>query len=578
MTFFPPIGILNRYHIGDTVLLEPIAESLSTMLGSDVYIQSGYKELLKHHPNVTGMALDDKVPEDMRLLDLSDALDRMPGKRLGKMDASKDTGKLLKIYEAAGVAFDPQVRPTLFLSHSEQMQVSEIKSLFGGFNVGIGISSRFGVKNWPYMRQLISNLSKSSYNVFVFAEGIGFWEKRILKNQKVYKVVDKPLRESMVWMAAMDICAGPDTGLMHIAGALSVPMVVMVWQNFSDLYEHYENCTILSAKKYGLGAISVQKVIKAIHKHAHAKEESQEANVLFVRCRGIGDILMTLPALATLKAHDGSSKYTYATSQAGAQLLRGTRLVDKTVVLDYDHATSGLPRLPKSLDISSYSAVHNLINRVDFAEQAANIPRTDMFGEMLDVKEVDYSLDWKIKPLYSWQRNAELKMEKAGLPTKAPFIAIQYTAAGWSREWPKQRVLKFITLAMAAGHRIAVMSEARDEAFPEGVINVTGQLSFEEYVGAIANCRGFVGGDSSGVHLAGSMNKPAVGLYGSVDPKLRIAHYDSVTPIIGKADCVPCNDAQRHSCHGELHCPVCIWNIEPQHILNTMEEVLAKAR
>jgi len=571
---FPPISVLNKYHIGDTVLLEPIARRLSEVYSGNVFICSRHGEVLKYHPNINTLLIGEEMPENIRAIDLSEAINFTPGERLGMMQDS-EPGKLQRMYEGVGLDLSVITKPKLYLSHSEETKARELASLFNGVNIGVVLSSRFSVKNWIHTRLLIKQLVKAKYNVFVFSEGIGLEESRIIKAQNVYKVADKDLREAMVWLSIMDVVVGPDTGLMHISGALDVPTVVLVWNNFQDLYEAYNDCIVLPAGKRGLGAISVRKAITAIKKLLGARTKEDSPAVLVARCRGIGDILMTLPALTTLRANDGIAAYTYLTSQAGAKLLRGARSVDTAIGVDYDHASSGFPRLPDDVDCDKYSSVHNLINRVDFARESASMKRTEMFAELLDV-EIDYSLDWKLHPLYSWRKNAKRKLHKAGLDYGEPFMAMQTTAAGWSRIWPKERWKEFVDLAIDAGHTVVLLSDKIDDDVPELAINLTGQLNVEEYAGVIAESQIFIGPDSSGIHLAGSMDVPAIGLFGSVDPKLRIAHYDTVTPIIGKGKCVPCNDSQQSSCRNDPHAPVCIWNIEPLDILKCSEKILQK--
>jgi len=570
MNFFPPINVLNRYYIGDTVLLEPIADCLSKTLHCDIYIQSSFKELLKYHPHITGLDKDQPVPKDIRTLDLTEAIGFMPGKCLGNINGG-GAGKLERMYKDAGLPNSAISKPALYLSHSEQLEARTLRTLFPDTNIGIVLSSRFGVKDWAYTRVLIRQLS-SRYNVFVFAEGLGFSQRRLLRGTNVYKVVGKDLREAMVWVSAMDVMAGPDTGFMHVAGALSVPIVVVVWKNFRDLYSTYDNCAVLSAGKLGLKSISVKKVMKAVKSLLQPATTEIKPRVLVARCRGIGDILMTLPALATLKSNDGIAEYVYATSPACAKLLRGSRAVDKTIILNYQHPTSGFPRLP--MDTEGFSAVHNLINRVDFDKESAYIKRTEMFAELLDVKKIDYSTDWKLHPLHSWRTAALAKLKEAGLSDKkVDYIAVQTTADGWSRMWPKPRWVEFVELALSAGYEVALLSDKQDFDVPAGAINLTGKLSIEEYAGVIAECAIFVGPDSSGIHLAGSMDVPGIGLFGSVDPSLRIAHYDSVSAIVGKEKCVPCNDSRDYSCLEEAHCPVCIWNIEPSEILEQAQKI-----
>lgn len=119
-----------------------------------------------------------------------------------------------------------------------------------------------------------------------------------------------------------------------------------------------------------------------------------------------------------------------------------------------------------------------------------------------------------------------------------------------------------------------MLSDVKYTKYPKNCINLTSQLSVSEYVGMIAICTFGLSPDSALIHIAGAIGKQALGLFGAVDPELRIAHYDTVSALVGKASCVPCNDWQKSICKDKKKMPECMWNIMPHQVVSSIEKLM----
>lgn len=64
-------------------------------------------------------------------------------------------------------------------------------------------------------------------------------------------------------------------------------------------------------------------------------------NILLIRLKSIGDVILTLPAVNAIRDNFPSAKITYLTSKENATLLRGFREVNEIVVLDRSSFKSG---------------------------------------------------------------------------------------------------------------------------------------------------------------------------------------------------------------------------------------------
>ena len=66
-------------------------------------------------------------------------------------------------------------------------------------------------------------------------------------------------------------------------------------------------------------------------------------NILLIRLKSIGDVILTLPAVQAVREKYPSAKITFLTSGENAVLLRGFKVVDEVIVLDRQALRSGNP-------------------------------------------------------------------------------------------------------------------------------------------------------------------------------------------------------------------------------------------
>ena len=57
-------------------------------------------------------------------------------------------------------------------------------------------------------------------------------------------------------------------------------------------------------------------------------------NILLIRLKAIGDVVLTLPAVGALRENFPAAKITFLTSKENASLLRGFREVNEVMALD----------------------------------------------------------------------------------------------------------------------------------------------------------------------------------------------------------------------------------------------------
>jgi ADP-heptose:LPS heptosyltransferase len=66
-------------------------------------------------------------------------------------------------------------------------------------------------------------------------------------------------------------------------------------------------------------------------------------NILLIRLKSIGDVVLTLPAVHLVRENFPTAKITYLTSRENFDLIRGFREINETIVLDREKLRSGNP-------------------------------------------------------------------------------------------------------------------------------------------------------------------------------------------------------------------------------------------
>ena len=563
---FPDLVINSPYYMGDNVSIEPAADALAQSLGKCTYIQSVYAALFENHPNIFATDGRTKLTTTARYIDVP---------ALAKVSVNKVAEAVAEV----GMP-DAYVRqPRLYLSAKEKIVAQSHKALFSEPCVGVVYGSRALGKNWCHVDNLIKYLIPK-YNVFIFGDAALDLPKSYEK--QVYKVAGKPERELMTYLSMMDVLIGCDTGPTHIALSLGVPCVVVAFDHAACNYDSYENCAVLTAPygtREGIKSVSPLQVLKQTEQFLVSNNHSEPADMAFCRIRGIGDVLMSLPGIATLRSLDGESTYTYITSPGMANVLEQcTDVIDKVVGIGYNHATSGFPVLPSGVDWDGYDVVHNLINRVEFNGVSSEVPRTELFGKLMGVDEIDYDQDWKLHIPEAWTNRAWEILGEYGLCKDSRIIALQVASEGLSRIWPKERWMEFVGMADNNHYDVVLLSDQEIGRQPRAAINLCGKLSLEEFFGIAAVATIGVTPDSALMHIMGCLDKPCIALFGAIEPALRISHYNSIYPLRHRMRCMPCNDWQFRSCSHKKRSPECMWKIMPKDVMSAVHYVVDTGR
>ncbi len=332
----------------------------------------------------------------------------------------------------------------------------------------------------------------------------------------------------------------------------------------------------------------------------------------------VGDAILSIPALAALRAHWPEAEISVLARPWVADLYRDQGLVDRLIAFDNrgrHRGPLGIERLARELRAEHFDSAVLFQNAFEAAWIAwrAGIPERigyarDARGHLLTksipvplpgeipAHESNYYLellrraDWldalpeaapvRIRVAASTLDRAEKFLRDAGCPPEGLRMAFGAGAAyGSAKCWPANRYAELARLLISeygarvllfgAASEAAVAAEVEQGAGP-GVINLIGRSAIGDLPALLACCRLFIGNDSGAMHVAAAVGLPVVGVFGPTDPDGTRPLTPQLSIVQRKVACSPCF---------LRHCPIdhrCMKSVELQMVLDAVREWLAQ--
>jgi lipopolysaccharide heptosyltransferase II len=350
---------------------------------------------------------------------------------------------------------------------------------------------------------------------------------------------------------------------------------------------------------------------------------SSARSILAVRLDGIGDLLMTTPALRALKEGRDTQSLTLLTSPAGAAIARELPFVDDVIafVAPWMKAAEASPVSP----LVTSTLVERLRRRAFdatvvftvFTQSAlpaatllfqAGIPRRAAY-----CRENPYALltDWRLDPdrdadagvRHEVQRQIDLvqslgasvddtrlqfhvrddarrtmlaKVLAAGMHPRRPWLIVHPGATAPSRRYPDAQLAEAVTALQASGRwQIGIAGAPEDvvsvdtiAAQAAGVVPLAGLLDLPELAALLQAAQLVLCNNSAPAHLAAAVGTPVVDLYALTNPQ----HTPWGVPHRVLSHDVDCRNCLRSVCpHGHQRC---LAGITPADIVNAVDALL----
>ena len=315
--------------------------------------------------------------------------------------------------------------------------------------------------------------------------------------------------------------------------------------------------------------------------------------ILIINLAGIGDLLLSVPALKALRGCFPNAQISLLTTKKVYEITKDFKFIDKVICLDLNYGgilgLSGIFAQIISLiklrienfDIAinmrtlvSDKSAHKMHALIKFIKPKKVAGRdTENRGVFYDVKipetqigqkyEMEYDidliealgatvLDRKIDFKVSQYNITNMGKKLSELNINKQSIVVGIHPGGMpSRRWAIENFCELIGIinkeidccfVITGGPSELILAEKLGEALPLRVINFINQLSIDQTAALIKRCNLFISNDTGPMHIAAILRTPLIALFGPGDIKRfdpRVI-FNKAIVFYNKQECAPC--------------------------------------
>lgn len=148
------------------------------------------------------------------------------------------------------------------------------------------------------------------------------------------------------------------------------------------------------------------------------------------------------------------------------------------------------------------------------------------------------------------QKNAAELLKKENIPTERPLVAIQPFSQWQYKEWGIDKYIRLINWIGAEYKMPVIITGSPDERkraekiikdCKQRVFNLAGKTSIGIFAAVLKTSVLFIGGDSSGMHIAAAAGTPTVSIFGPASSAAWAPRGKGHMAVYKDLPCLPCN-------------------------------------
>ncbi len=429
--------------------------------------------------------------------------------------------------------------------------------------IGFELRSIEDRRDWVRWKELADLIYRDikDVQIFIFDHDIPMaW-----KDKRVINVCGYPLEDVAAIIETLDLIIGPDSGLLHLAGALQTPILGLFGaippflrlNDYSNAdwiwHQPHKECPCWYSFPCGdstcMKMVTPQEVLKKAKgilvkkPKRYSRVDYTGKTILIERIdKGLGDILTITVGIKELKRQFPSCYVIFKVPAHYKPLLENNPYIDEIIDLEEEAEKDIFVSYSRLCPAGVYEHHHN---RNIFKS------RVDIFCDHLGFKPKDKTpvfclTDKEIKQGAKFLKKAA-KKKKVGIALSAAEIWVS---------WTREGNLSLIKLLIKKGYVPVVFTMKNQSPVKiKGAINVHGQ-SIRKMAAIYKNCDIAVTQDGGMLHMAAALGVPQVCLLGPTDPKYRVSMYKDAHWIVKHKKICPLKYDDHNFCWYYSECTV----------------------
>ena len=314
--------------------------------------------------------------------------------------------------------------------------------------------------------------------------------------------------------------------------------------------------------------------------------------ILVIRSGALGDVLLTVPLLQTLKGSFPRARTTLWSRGDPGRFLKEAGVVDEFGDIESSQRTPLFQ--PTSLADTSQAFPGGEVEKHDLIVCYMNAPRSVFVENVRCLAEKEF-IGWPAKPPEdfsgpAWEFFLSALAELDGIVRPAEFrlsvpdrfkqrardlysaefggsgIVIHPGSGGEAKRWPLERFLQLGERLNALSSSPVLFIVGPDDLMVANEITSATTIenpSLSHLAGILSCCRLFVGNDSGVSHLAGLLGVPSVVVFGPTDERVWRPCGPYVRTVSSARKCRPCNDSR-----GDCPTADCLRDVSVEQVLD----------
>jgi len=340
--------------------------------------------------------------------------------------------------------------------------------------------------------------------------------------------------------------------------------------------------------------------------------------VLLIQLGDIGDVVLTIPAIRTLRRHFPEDELVVCVRENARELAEDCPWTDRIISVDKRQRKTGdelayqarflaslrKPRFSLAIDLrtGSRGAVAAFLSgaryRIGRFADDGRLWRNRLFTHLVkpENETFQYAAEHHlnvIAPLGVYtddctptltvpeprKRRALAILREAGIPDHRPIVAIHPFSLWQYKEWQSSQWVSLMNhITTRWGFSVIVTGSPVERARareltqrPGGTIcNLAGKTSIGDLPALLRLCAFFIGVDTAALHIAGAVGVPTVGIFGPSSPITWAPRGDRHCVVTKRMPCQPC---RQKGCRGTERSR-CLDDLKAEEVIPFVESFL----